>query len=101
MEIEKHIGKEEREAAKEKGTRFVTRAGVHVQGSEADTGSPVAARSEQIHGFYSKKLDKDPKDTTPRTPGDQDGDHNQGRTKTTKTTRTTRGKGHTSCVSRG
>ena len=72
MEMEKQIGEEEREATKEKGTRFATHAGVPVQGLEANTGCLVAARGEQIDGFYSKKLDKDPEDTTPRTSSDQD-----------------------------
>ena len=71
MEIEEQVQVEDREATKEQGTRVATRAGVPVQGSEAESGRSVTARGDQIEGFHLPKLGEDLEHTTPRTPSDQ------------------------------
>ena len=72
MEGRQEKGKEDREATKEKGTRFATRAEVPVHGLEADTGSPIAARDDRVNEFHPRNLDEDFEDMTPQIPRDQD-----------------------------
>ena len=72
MEIKQEKGKEDREATKEKGTRFATHAEVPVQRLEAYTGSLIAARDDRVNEFHPRNLDEDLEDMTPRIPRDQD-----------------------------
>ena len=66
---------ERRRRKKAGGSRLVLGpSGVPAQDLEADTGRPVTARDDQIEGFRSRKLDKDRKGVTTKTPSDQDQD---------------------------